>query len=176
MTYGHAQIVISPLICEQARCLLPQIGALKSYSALMQNQVEVLNKLKVRAAMLVSSTPANEIKKVRFVIKVECVMLMSTAQISRDLACGHPKTRLLYVTPERIVNASFQKKLVTCYAQNELARFCIDESHCISEWGQSERSCLLTIYSNVPISFQGSLCKTGHPPNHVPKSADHGIE
>ena len=74
-----------------------------------------------------------------------------------DLRCGHPRTRLLYVTPELCLTDGFRKHLHTVYGQNELVRFAIDEAHCISEWGHDFRPAyshlayFRTAYPNVPI-------------------------
>lgn len=59
--------------------------------------------------------------------------------ILRDLECGHPNTRLLYVTPEYCAIDYFRRRLHTVHKQRELARIAIDEAHCISEWGHDFR-------------------------------------
>ena len=66
--------------------------------------------------------------------------------------------RLVYVTPEMIVNGKqLQDVLKTLYNNNRLARFVIDEAHCVSSWGHDfrpdykELSTLKTVYPRVPI-------------------------
>lgn len=52
---------------------------------------------------------------------------------------GHPKIRLLYVTPELCSGSRFRERLQLVHKQKELARIAIDEAHCISEWGHDFR-------------------------------------
>jgi bloom syndrome protein len=76
-------------------------------------------------------------------IRVETINSTTTAsartKIIEDLQCGHPLTRLLYVTPEYCELDYFRKILRIIHSQKELARIAIDEAHCISEWGHDFR-------------------------------------
>lgn len=80
-------------------------------------------------------------------------------RIISDLKCGHPKTRLLYITPELSQTITFRKILETVHHQGQLTRIAIDEAHCISEWGHDFRPAYRTlswfrqtlILPNVPI-------------------------
>ena len=78
-------------------------------------------------------------------------------RVYADLRCGHPLTRLLYVTPEYCLAATFRKHLATIHAQGELARIAVDEAHCVSEWGHEFRPSFLHLryfrdtFPDVPI-------------------------
>lgn len=76
-------------------------------------------------------------------IRVETINSTTTAtnkkRIVEDLQCGHPLTRLLYVTPEYCQLDFFRKLLRVVHSQRELARIAVDEAHCVSEWGHDFR-------------------------------------
>ena len=87
------------------------------------NQVAIAKALGIPVAIISSNVPRSERER-----------------ITNDLKCGHPYTRLLYVTPELCATEHFRRTLLTIHQQGQLTRVAIDEGHCISEWGHDFRT------------------------------------
>ncbi|OXV07806.1 hypothetical protein Egran_04432, partial [Elaphomyces granulatus] len=97
-------------------------GVISPLLALMVDQVAALEAKGIPVATINSTTPSSE-RRV----------------IIEDLLSGHPKTRLLYVTPEFCQTEAFRRNIMILHAQKLLNRIAIDEAHCISEWGHDFR-------------------------------------
>jgi len=144
MVAGGDALVLMPTgggksLCYQLPALLRNGVAIvvSPLIALMQDQVDVLQQLGVKAAFLNSSLSADEARQV-------------TAQlIQGDLD-------ILYVAPERLLLSGFLAQLEQVEIHTGIALFAIDEAHCVSEWGHDFRpeyrklTALHTRFPNVP--------------------------
>ena len=108
-------IVISPLI------------------ALMQDQVNAMRELGVRASYLNSTQDTH-----------------TASEVERALLEG--ELDLLYIAPERLT----QRRILDLLARSNIALFAIDEAHCVSQWGHDFRADYLQLsllheqFPNVP--------------------------
>ncbi|ORY77411.1 hypothetical protein BCR37DRAFT_371254 [Protomyces lactucae-debilis] len=92
--------------------------------SLMQDQVDHLNAVGIRAVAYNSDRSASE-----------------KADIRRDLfASGDEAIKCLYVTPELLaVSDTIISTFKKLHEQQSLARIVIDEAHCVSQWGHDFR-------------------------------------
>ncbi|MFZ2302336.1 MAG: DNA helicase RecQ [Gallionella sp.] len=109
-------------LCYQIPALLrPGTGIVVSpLIALMQDQVDALIQLGVKAAFLNSSISADAAREVQ-------------GRLLRG------ELDLLYVAPERLLMPSFLMLLEQVRETSGLALFAIDEAHCVSQWGHDFR-------------------------------------
>ena len=137
---GGDAVVLMPTgggksLCYQIPALVrPGTGIVVSpLIALMQDQVDALAAIGVRAAFLNSSQSWQQ-----------------RAQVERSYRAG--ELDLLYVAPERLAAESAKEMIDS----SPIALFAIDEAHCVSQWGHDFRpeylqlSALADRWPNVP--------------------------
>lgn len=90
--------------------------------SLMKNQVGTLNQAGIRAAYLNSS--------------------LSYAQYRKALSLARGYTyKIIYVAPERLMSEEF----LSFAKEMKISMVCVDEAHCVSQWGQDFRPHYLQI-------------------------------
>mgnify|MGYP000863883851 FL=1 len=148
---GHDALVLMPTgggksLCYQVPALLREgCGIVISpLIALMQDQVEALRQVGVRAEFLNSTLDAE-----------------NAARVERALLAG--ELDMLYVAPERLLTGRFLSLL----ARSRIALFAIDEAHCVSQWGHDfrpEYRQLTVLHERWPEIPRLALTATADPP------------
>lgn len=101
--------------------------------ALMQDQVDAVRELGIRAGFLNSTLDVNEARRV-------------------EVQAMGGELDLLYVAPERLVTNNFIRLLT----MSKICLFAIDEAHCVSQWGHDfrpeylELSVLADMFPQIP--------------------------
>ena len=144
MVSGGDALVLMPTgggksLCYQIPAMLRSgVGVVVSpLIALMQDQVDALLQVGVRAAFLNSSQD-----------------YVTASETERRLRMD--ELDLIYVAPERLLTERFLGVMDYLAERNRLALFAIDEAHCVSQWGHDFRpeyiqlSALHERYPKVP--------------------------
>ena len=148
---GNDALVLMPTgggksLCYQVPALLRDgVGVVVSpLIALMQDQVEALRQVGVRAEFLNSTLNAE-----------------AAARVEQALLAG--ELDLLYVAPERLLTSRFLSLL----DRAPVALFAIDEAHCVSQWGHDfrrEYRELTVLHERWPDVPRIALTATADPP------------
>ncbi|OAG29102.1 bloom syndrome protein [Nematocida displodere] len=122
--------------------------------ALIQDQIKNLLRIGIPALALNSSHTQNE-RTLALSLLTRTGEAIGVAKHAGQV----PLVKLVYVTPEMVVmSKTLNDILQTLVQRRRLARFVVDEAHCVSQWGHDFRpdytqlSLLKSTYPTVPIT------------------------
>eukprot|EP01038_Epipyxis_sp_PR26KG_P010649 gene10649-14301_t len=114
--------------------------------SLIQDQVDAMNAISIRAVFTSSTQDNNEVQNVMSELRSYC-------RSSDNPIDEQNRIKLLYITPEKFSKSNQLRDLLTALTRKSLlSRFVIDEAHCLSQWGHDFRPDYLSL-SNIRSSY-----------------------
>lgn len=104
----------------------------------MHDQIQDLKAKDIDAMLACGDTTQAEQLEVSNLISVPIQSAMiegiSDVQIKKQFQMGHPRKRIMYITPESLTgpNSRWMNTISQAYKNGQLRRLVVDEAHCIT--------------------------------------------